>query len=175
MKSAALAFLVLVACSTSEPTQLKTLAPACKVMSAECAYIQNHPWKDKEAMQLNRLMYACVAFLASCQNPTPPPNPPPPNAGGSAATGGNSSVPPNSSGGTVATGGNLGTGGATAQTACQSLCSHLAAIGCPTQQATCLSQCALHTSDARFTQNTACEMAATTTTAAQKCGPAACR
>ena len=121
MKASALAFLVLVACSTPEPApeQFKPLAThireatACPVMSAECKYIQVHPWKESQQMQLNRLLYSCVAFLVSCQNPTPPPNPPPPNAGGSTSIGGTSSIPVQT-GGTVATGGALGTGGAKA-------------------------------------------------------------
>ena len=161
--------------------QLKTNNRVCSSKPSACLFTEQHSYQDDS---MHRTMgYLCAAWLSAC-NPSnnPPPKPiPDAGTGGSISTGGRSSV---ATGGRVATGGSpsaIGgrpsntTGGSTSKSSCQALCDHLLAIGCPTQQASCVSQCTLHSTDKRFTQNISCEMTATTVAAAQKCGPASCR
>lgn len=169
---------IAIACAPSEPETLTTVAaPDCTRPSGQCAYAIASPWKDD--LMHRKASYLCAAYLAACSgNPKPPPPSPPipVSMGGSAATGGTSTA-----GGTLATGGKapaggtVSSGGTTAAPKCQAYCDHLAALGCPTQAGSCVKLCTLHTSDPRFGQNLDCVMAATSVSAAQKCGPAACR
>lgn len=100
-----------------------------------------------------------------CDKPINPPTPP--AAGGTFSTGGS---PATGGVGPVA-----GAAGAPAPTLCQQACANLAKLGCPEDQATCVGQCDILTSDARFGLSLSCRINAKTKTDAQKCGPASCR